>query len=226
MRIYNHFELRSLTKDQGIHQSRIGMVLRSGLIFSLFALFSSPASFAGVDSGEYDFVGVAKCKTCHKKDGIGNQHGSWLDTKHAKAFETLAGDQAKTWGAEAGVDDPQTDEKCVKCHVTAYGVPADRLGSKVVHSDGVGCESCHGAGKKYRKKKVMIDFELAQSKGLVPQSAEVCVTCHNDESPAWDAERYTLKDGSKAGFDYEQAVAKIRHDVPEGYDPLGEGEAD
>jgi len=84
----------------------------------------------------------------------------------------------------------------------------------------------HGAGKDYRKKKIMIDRELAISKGLVPQTEAVCLSCHNDESPAWKPDRYTLEDGSLAGFDYDQAVQAIAHPVPEGYDPMAEGEAD
>jgi hypothetical protein len=91
---------------------------------------------------------------------------------------------------------------------------------------GVQCESCHGPGKDYRKKKIMIDPELSAAKGLLPQSEKVCVVCHNDESPAWDLERYTLADGTKSGFDYAQAVKAIAHPVPEGYDPSAEGEAD
>jgi hypothetical protein len=150
----------------------------------------------------------------------------WLDTKHAKAFETLASDQAKEWGAEAGVDDPQTDEKCVKCHVTAYGVPEDRLSIKFDKTLGVQCEACHGAGKDYRKKKIMVDLELAKSKGLKKPKAEDCIVCHNDESPAWKPDRYTLTDGSKVGFDFEEANKIIAHPVPEGYDAMAEGEAD
>jgi hypothetical protein len=91
---------------------------------------------------------------------------------------------------------------------------------------GVQCEACHGAGKDFRKKKIMMDRELAISKGLVPQTKEVCLACHNDESPAWDPERYTLEDRSKVGFDYDQAVAAIQHPIPEGYDPMADGEAD
>lgn len=37
---------------------------------------------------------------------------------------------------------------------------------------------------------------------------------HNDENPTWDPEKYTLKDGTKAGFDYEQAVKVIAHKNP------------
>lgn len=33
-------------------------------------------------------------------------------------------------------------------------------------------------------------------------------------------------DGSRSGFDYEQAVQAIAHPVPEGYDPSAEDEED
>ena len=195
-------------------------------VLGLVALALCLSIGASAADAEHDYVGVSKCKTCHKKEGIGNQYGLWLDTKHAKAYETLASDQAKEWAAEAGVDDPQTDDKCVKCHVTAHGVPEERLSRKFDKTLGVQCESCHGAGKDYRKKKIMIDLELAKSKGLKIPEAEDCMVCHNDESPAWKPDRYTLADGSKVGFDFEQAAEAIAHPVPEGYDAMAEGEAD
>jgi hypothetical protein len=192
-----------------------------------FLSISAASADAGV-AGAHKYVGPKKCKTCHKKEGIGNQYGVWLESKHAKAFETLAGEQAAEWAADAGVTDPQADEKCVKCHVTAYGVDASLLPMSYAQADSVTCEACHGAGKDYRKKKVMVDRELAESKGLTPksESEKVCRHCHNDESPAWADDKYTLSDGSKAGFDYEQAFEAIAHPVPEGYDPSAEGEAD
>jgi len=188
-------------------------------------LLAGPA-FAGSPAGEHKYGGVKKCRSCHKKESIGNQYGSWEKTSHAKAFKTLSSDQAKEWADEAGVADPTTDEACVKCHVTAYGVPAERLGMKFKIENGVQCEACHGAGTDYRKKKIMIDRDVAVEKGLVLQSADVCTTCHNDESPAWDPEKYTLADGTKSGFDYDKAVTEIAHPVPEGYDPMAEDEAD
>ncbi|MFQ5415527.1 MAG: multiheme c-type cytochrome [Myxococcota bacterium] len=169
---------------------------------------------------DHVFVGVKKCKTCHKKEDIGNQYGVWLDAKHSKAFETLGGKKAAEWAAEAGVDDPQTDEKCLKCHVTAYGVPKELVDKRFDPTLGVQCESCHGAGKDYRKKKIMIDQDLAISKGLIyPPKEDGCRSCHNDDSPAWKPDRYTLADGTKVGFDFEQAVKAIEHPVPEGYEP-------
>lgn len=175
---------------------------------------------------EHEYVGVKKCRSCHKKEAIGNQMAQWEGSKHATALESLATDQAKKWAADAGVSDPQTDDKCVKCHVTAHGVPDDMVSMKFDRTAGVQCEACHGAGKDYRKKKIMIDQDAAVAKGLVLQSEKVCVACHNDESPAWDPSRYTLANGSKVGFDYDQAVKAIAHPVPEGYDPTADGESD
>ena len=195
------------------------------LVFFVLAV-AAPLGAQQASKKPPKYVGATKCRSCHKKEGIGNQYGWWLESKHAKALETLASDQAKEWAAEAGVADPQTDEQCVKCHVTAHGVPKERLGLKFLQSEGVTCEACHGPGSGYRKKKVMIDQELSVSKGLVLQSEKVCIECHNDESPAWDPERYTRADGTKAGFDYDAAVKLIAHPVPEGYDPMAEGEAD
>jgi hypothetical protein len=177
-------------------------------------------------SGDHEWVGVGKCRSCHKKEGIGNQIAWWEQSEHAKAFETLGSDEAKKWAEEAGVGDPQKADECLRCHTSAHGVPKEMLSKKFDSTLGVQCESCHGAGKDYRKKKVMRDRDLAISKGLVPQSEEVCIVCHNDESPAWDPERYTRPDGTKVGFDYDLAVEEIGHPVPEGYDPDSEGEAD
>lgn len=230
--IYKTIQSSRMNTDRArIHPWMRGLVW--AFVTCLAILVGSAASADDDDDDHgvasmHKYVGPAKCKTCHKKEGIGNQYQVWLDSKHAKAFETLAGDQAKEWAAEAGVTDPQTDEKCVKCHVTAYGAAPELLPKSYSFADSVTCEACHGAGKDYRKKKVMIDRELAESKGLIPKGEieKVCLQCHNDESPAWKADKYTLSDGSKAGFDYEQAREKIAHPVPEGYDSSAEGEAD
>jgi YD repeat-containing protein len=166
------------------------------LALAVLLLFGAAPLGAQQAKKQPKYAGATKCRSCHKKEPIGNQYGAWLDSKHAKALESLATDQAKEWAAEAGVADPQTDEQCVKCHVTAHGVPKERL------------------GLKFKASEVVLPDE------------KVCVVCHNDESPAWDPERYTRADGTKTGFDYDEAAKLIAHPVPEGYDPMAEGEAD
>jgi hypothetical protein len=165
---------------------------------------------------EFEYVGVKKCRTCHKKELIGNQVAAWKKTGHAKAFETLASEEALEYAREAGIQgSPQEADECLECHVTAHGVEKSRIKFALHARDGVQCESCHGPGSGYRKKKIMSDRELAVAKGLIEVSEADCVTCHNDKSPAWDPKRYTLPGGGHAGFDYEQAVEKIEHSIPE-----------
>jgi hypothetical protein len=194
---------------------------RIGIVLPLVALFSTVLLLGAVpaSAAPHKYVGVKKCKSCHKKEAIGNQYGKWLDAKHSKAYENLASDDAKKAAAEKGIDDPQKAGECLKCHVTAYDVDPKLVAKKFDITQGVQCESCHGAGKDYRKKKVMIDVEKAKAKGLIIPDEKLCVECHNDESPFWDPNKYTLANGSKAGFDFEQAKEEIAHPVPEDYDP-------
>jgi hypothetical protein len=164
-------------------------------------------STASAEEKMHGFVGVGKCKTCHKTDSQGNQYGIWMESRHAKAYETLGGDKAKAIAKEKGIADPQKADECLKCHVTAHGVAADMLGSKYAAEDGVGCESCHGGGADYYKKKTMVavltgEIE-AKSVGLVLPDEKVCTTCHNSESPTFDS------------FDFKEMAAKIAHPIPD-----------
>ena len=188
-------------------------------VFAAAALLVYAAPAAAGGSAEHSYVGTKKCGTCHKKEEIGNQIAVWKESGHAKAFDTLGTDQAEEWAAERGLGNPQQEADCVKCHSTAHGVPDERVSKKLDRQGGVQCEACHGAGKDYRKKKVMIDRDLAISRGLVPLREGVCVACHNADSRAWMPDRYRRADGTKTGFDYDAAVKEIVHPVPEDYDP-------
>ena len=136
--------------------------------------------------------------------------------KHAKALESLGTEKALEYARAAGINgSPQEVDECLECHVTAHGVDARFIKYELDANDGVQCESCHGPGADYRKRSVMSDRDESIAKGMLPQSAEVCVTCHNDRRSAWDPQRYTLPGGGHDGFDYDQAVKEIRHPVPD-----------
>ena len=169
----------------------------------------------GQESSE-KYMGVAKCKKCHKDKKLGDQYSRWKELKHSKAYKGLDSDKSREVAQKAGVTgDPQKSDKCLKCHVTAHGVPAERIGPLFKIEDGVQCEACHGPGRAYAKRSVMKKVEKAKAKGLVPKpAAESCKKCHSDESPSWDPNKYTLKDGTKVGFDYEQAMKKVEHPRP------------
>lgn len=180
------------------------VVLASVLVFGTVVLCGSTPADADKD---LTFVGVNKCKMCHKKEKSGNQFGIWSETAHAKAFETLASDKAKAEGAKQGIDDPQAAPECLKCHVTAFSVMDDLENQKITMEEGISCESCHGAGSGYYKKKTMAAIRAeeldGEPLGLVMPTEAVCVRCHNDESPFY-------KD-----FDFDGFAEKIAHPVPE-----------
>lgn len=158
---------------------------------------------------KHKYVGAAKCKSCHKKELMGDQYGEWQKSVHAKAYETLRSDKAVEIAKNKGITTPPHETaECLECHVTAYGLPAAAFDKKpLLAKDGIQCESCHGPGKDYRKKKVMSDRDKSIAKGMWEpgKDAKICTTCHNDRSPTWDA---------AVGFDYEKAKEKIAHPIP------------
>jgi len=159
-------------------------------------------------------VGTKKCAMCHKKDDTGNQYGKWMEASHSKAFELLGSEEAKAVGAKLGIDDPQTSGACLKCHSTAYYFTEELKSEAVALEDGVSCESCHGPGADYKKKTIMESHDDAVAAGMVADAKTRCVLCHNDTGPTWNPERYTKADGTKTGFDLDQAYEKIKHERP------------
>lgn len=131
---------------------------------------------------KHEYVGADKCKICHKKDGI---HPSWLETKHAKAWDALKPEEQK-------------NDKCVACHST--GTTA-----KGVLLEGVQCEACHGPGADYKKKSIMEDKEKAIANGLLIPDEKTCLKCHNENVP----EQFRAKEK----FDFGKMKSKGVHTI-------------
>jgi Cytochrome c554 and c-prime len=138
------------------------------------------------EEAQLGYVGVGKCKMCHKSAKKGNQFGHWEAGPHAHAYKTLLTEESKVICAKMEIKvAPNEAPECLKCHVTGHGVKAELLGKKYSIEDGVGCESCHGPGADYLKihKK---DPAGAKAAGMVdPTDAEMCKRCHNPESPTY-----------------------------------------
>ncbi|MFC1663296.1 multiheme c-type cytochrome [Patescibacteria group bacterium] len=153
------------------------------------------------------YVGTAKCKTCHKKTEKGEQFAIWQASKHATAYQTLGTEIAQKIADQVGVGNPQEAAECLRCHVTGYGVDAEFLGTKHAKEDGIGCESCHGAGGDYYKKKTMIGLISgtieAKTVGLVKPTKAICLECHNDKSPTY------------VGFKFDEFLKEIAHPTPD-----------
>jgi hypothetical protein len=168
------------------------------------------------------YEGVKVCKLCHMKRSIGSQYKAWTKQKHAKAFETLKSEEAKKVAEKAGVTEaPDKAPQCLKCHVTAYGLPKDRYGEGYSMEEGVECEQCHGPGQHFAEP----ENGKHAAEGQIHPTVEVCKKCHNPENPTWNPEEYTLENGNKVGFDFKLAFEKIAHPIPkEGEESEDKGE--
>jgi 3-hydroxyisobutyrate dehydrogenase-like beta-hydroxyacid dehydrogenase len=149
------------------------------------------------------YVGAAKCKVCHNSEAKGAQYAKWEASKHSKAYEVLASEEAIAAGKKLGVDNPQTSDQCLVCHVTGFAAPAEAKAESFDQTEGVGCEACHGPGSDYKSMKIMKDLDAAMAAGLTMPNEETCKGCHNEKSP-------TFKE-----FDFAAASKIIAHPYPE-----------
>jgi hypothetical protein len=124
----------------------------------------------GVDtyvSAEHPFYrGASYCSGCHGGGAGGNQYTTWVDSRHARAWQTLD---------EIGSGE---DPSCIPCHTVGYnGTNADPAldnggydETAVARLQGVQCENCHGPGSEHPT-----DFASVK----VVLKAEMCGQCHN-----------------------------------------------
>ena len=174
---------------------------------------------------DFEYIGNAKCKMCHKKEEKGAQYSKWEATSHAGTFKTLKSEKAAQIAKKKGIEsDAWKAPECLKCHTTGFGAggyevkdeafwsPAadDKAGAKAVKRmtglQSVGCETCHGPGSKYKSKKTMLAIYNGEVEGSTVGyntiSEEACTRCHNEESPTFKS------------FNYEDMIQKIAHHIP------------
>jgi hypothetical protein len=100
------------------------------------------------------YVGVDKCKMCHKL-----QYDSWVAVaKHSKALENAKASK-----------DPAFAPVCLGCHAT----------NKSETAMGVECEACHGPGSDYKALSIMKDKAKAIAAGLTVPTQATCEGCHD-----------------------------------------------
>jgi hypothetical protein len=172
------------------------------------------------------FEGRKKCSSCHK-----SQAKSWKKTAHAKAMNSLKPNKKTKAKKRAKLDptkDYTKDKDCVGCHVDGFG----EKGGYVVESPkkwkkGVGCESCHGPGSKYRgihrkagakfeKKKKTTPRKVLADAGEDFDFVERCSACHlNYEGSGWKSTKepytpFTPEVHKKYTFKFDKYVADAK----------------
>ena len=175
------------------------------LLASVAVLLAGFAMAEGKDAEGYSYIGLKKCTMCHKSAKIGDQLGVWQEGPHAGAFADLSSEAGLAKAKELGVEDPATNDACLKCHTTGHGAAGNEA---LLAENGVSCEACHGPGSGYKSKKTMAGIAAGEidgaTVGLIEPIKEVCLSCHVADNP-----------GHKGEFDYEAAVKKIAHPIPD-----------
>lgn len=184
-------------------------------------------SFTVTVYAEFSYVGVKRCRICHRKKEDGEQYKIWQQGKHAKAFKSLGTDHAKQLAAKVGVNsDPQSAKECLICHASPLydesGNKRDEsmFGRRFEIEDGVQCEVCHGPGEEYRKKKTMETITeqggaakspLAGKTGLLVPDKQLCLECHVEKRTVGGVE---YVNPTYKSFNYEERIKEIAHPRP------------
>ena len=157
------------------------------VVFAATLVVGALAQDAKKDAAKHEYVGVNKCKICHKKD---NTYTTWVTTKHAFAYDSLTAEQKK-------------DTSLLKYYTTGTTAAGELLTN-------IQCEACHGPGSDYKTMSIMKDKAKAEAAGLNLPTAETCMKCHNAKAPAKLAALLD-KDGK---FDFAANVKKGVHAMP------------
>jgi hypothetical protein len=109
-------------------------------------------------------IGHNACGACHE-----TQMNFWESTRHATAYRTLL------------TMEKHLDISCLPCHITMNiqhgkleALSTESILSYPDRLQSVGCETCHGNGKKH-------ETDPEQFKLVLTPTINICLTCHIDE---------------------------------------------
>ncbi len=191
-----------------------GLLLLAGCVIAALCRGNEPTrpgtGRAAAPAAASEFRGAGSCSAvaCHGsiKDMKSpltsvrrNEHTTWMSSdKHSRAYAVLfdrrsEGIESKLAGSEGKHLKAFEDERCLACHTTTRPA-AERERTASLDSDGVGCESCHGAASNYigphtTAAWTTLDAAAKFDKGLMKTKdlrvrAEICAGCHVGERSA------------------------------------------
>ncbi|NLH17071.1 MAG: beta-propeller fold lactonase family protein, partial [Phycisphaerae bacterium] len=144
------------------------------------------------------YIGSVACAKCHNQPDMGYQYSQWRISPHSRAYAVLATPKAFEIAKTKGVKgEPQHSPECLECHVGFWRDPSGGVDDPVAIYEGVGCETCHGAGSQFAKEAIMEDPSAARAAGLKSVDSKTCLQCHQDSHDK--------------PFDYKAYKAKIAH---------------
>lgn len=156
-------------------------------------------------------TGTVKCGECHSLQDLGNQQSVWETSKHAAAFKVLTGEKSTSFVTKNGLEQADKNKMCLKCHTTANFLGDKEMLSSYNIEEGVGCESCHGAGSKYSPDEIMRNWQSFKDNGGLTSGQETCIKCHNLKGNKTQAINDNVCPFQTDDFAYKTSFEKIKH---------------
>ncbi len=145
-------------------------------------------------NADKNYLGYRVCSACHNNHDSGYITSHWQLSKHADSYGVLTTPEAMAIAMQKGLEAPQYEDECLRCHSTAYFAQAEANSlTGLTVGVGVQCEGCHGPGNHYTNVK----NQNAVHKNVPKVEEHTCLTCHNG---------YHGKD-----FNYLAAIKNIAH---------------
>ena len=194
--------------------ARYGLLLLAGCVIAALCRGNEPArqgtgpTATPLAASEFRGAGSCSAVACHgsikdMKSPISsvrrNEHTTWMSSdKHSRAYAVLFDPrsdviESKLAGSVSNHLKAFEDERCLACHTTPRPA-AERERTTCLNSDGVGCESCHGAAASYIGPHTTTDWTTLDAaaklaRGLLNTKdlkvrAEICAGCHVGERSA------------------------------------------
>ena len=171
-----------------------------------------------------------------------NEHLTWITKdKHAEAYNVLHNARSASIARNLpGSGLPAyKDARCLACHTTPVVGQAPEANAILI-SDGVGCESCHGASDRWIGEHTRRDWAgrtvlEKERSGMVfvddlVRRAKVCAECHiglpaRDGTPARDVNHDMIAAGHpRLNFEFSAFFEDMPHHWRDAVDPSGSRE--
>ncbi len=163
------------------------------LSISTKAWHTSGLAFAqSSNSNQAKILGVQTCasSTCHgssvaftASNVLQNEYRTWNEQDpHARAFETLQNPLSQKIARNLGIESAEQSAACLGCHSGA-STPVHLRADTFKLSEGVGCETCHGAAENYLESHTRSSHQDNLNAGLIAlekplERAQLCISCH------------------------------------------------
>ncbi|WP_271438163.1 multiheme c-type cytochrome [Pontixanthobacter luteolus] len=157
-------------------------------------IFASTGAQAASSGARFEGVATCAGSTCHgRAEGNGeavrqDEIATWQEPSsstgaHSRAYAVLASPRGRQIASSLGLGAATSAPACLGCHATY--VPQNKRGPRFQTSDGVGCETCHGASSGWLAVHYAKPATHASNvaNGLIPLEkpqvrAKVCLDCH------------------------------------------------